>query len=58
MPKRIPRYREKPWVQDPDVQKRWQKILPKPKTKQGKEIKPKGGWQLWDWRTLEDVPQK
>lgn len=55
MARRKVRYPEKPWIKDPEVQKRWQKILDEAKEKPVIEIKPK--WNLSRWDTLEDVPQ-
>lgn len=55
MPRRQPRYPEKPWKPDPV---KWAKVLEwSGGAKLRREIEPKGGWQLWDWKTLEDRPQ-
>jgi len=58
MPKRKPSYPEKPWTPNPD---RWRKLIDSKKSHSSKlrseNPQPKGGWQLWDWKTLEDKPQ-
>jgi len=57
MPRRKPRHEERPWQPDPI---KWAKLLEVPKSessKMSRQIEPKSGWQLWDWRTLEDKPQ-
>jgi hypothetical protein len=54
MPRRKPRHVERPWQPDPE---KWKKLLEKKDTPKQGTLQPKGGWQLWDWRTLQDVPQ-
>lgn len=56
MPRRKTRHIEKPWQPDPS---RWKGFMEKGKgdPKMVAPDKPKGGWQLWDWKTLKDVPQ-
>jgi len=60
MPRCKSRHVEKPWIRDPEVLKRWQELIDEGKgtPKQGIPNKPSNGWQLWDWRTLEDKPQE
>jgi hypothetical protein len=59
MPRRKLRLVEKPWIRDPAVVKRWQEIIDEGRRLKGKSTpaEPSKGWELWDWRTLEDVPQ-
>lgn len=60
MPRRKIRHPEKPWIRDPAVLKRWQELIDEGKgaPKQGIPAEPSKGWQLWDWKTLKDVPQE
>ena len=57
MPRRKLIYPVKPHRMDARVEARFRELMGK-KEKKAPEIAPKNGWQLWDWRTLEDVPQK
>jgi hypothetical protein len=58
MPKKKIRYLEKPWIRDPKVVQRFQELIDQGKEKPPvKDPEPTGGWQLWDWKTLEDKPQ-
>lgn len=56
MARRIIRYPEKPWRPDPE---KWKKFLIPAKERANitAPLQPTIGWQLWDWRTLKDVPQ-
>jgi len=54
MPRRRQSYPEKPWKPDPA---KWAKLLQKEEGGKIRSPKPKDGWQLWRWDTLEDVPQ-
>lgn len=62
MPRRKVTYPEKPWKRDPAVVKRWQQLIDQGKSDGAKlrheNPEPAKGWQLWDWRTLEDKPQE
>jgi hypothetical protein len=55
MPRRKTRHVEKPWQPDPS---RWKGFMEKGKGVVKRDtLQPKGGWQLWDWKTFKDVPQ-
>jgi len=55
MPRRKPKYKETAWI--PDLEK-WRKLLDKKQVSSNAlQLAPKGGWQLFRWDTLEDVPQ-
>jgi len=54
MPRRKPKYKETAWI--PDLEK-WRKLLEKGDVLKRDTLQPKGGWQLFRWDTLEDVPQ-
>lgn len=58
MPRRKPKYPDKPYVPSEDARRRIAALMEPEKAKQlGLKDKwePKGGWQLWRWDTLEDV---
>jgi len=61
MPRRKPRYYEKPHVMDPEIRRRFQEFIDqgkkKPSPSKPKLPIPKPRWQLWRWDTLEDVDQ-
>jgi hypothetical protein len=52
MPRRLQFYPEKPWKPDPA---KWRIYLRA--ATDALQPAPKDGWQLWDWRTLNDAPQ-
>lgn len=54
MPRRKPKYPEKPW--HPDAA-RWKGYMEKGAVKHRLPDQPKGGWQLFRLDTLEDVDQ-
>jgi len=56
MARRRPKYPEKPWHPD---RARWKGFMVKGDVaKRDVPNEPKGGWQLWDWKTLKGVDQK
>jgi hypothetical protein len=58
MPRRKPKYPDKPYVPSEDARRRIAVLMEPEKAKEMKLIDkwaPKGGWQLWRWDDLTDV---
>jgi len=57
MPRRKSPYPDKPYIVSEDARRRFQALMEPKNVKEEIKWIPKGGWQLWRWDTLEDVPQ-
>jgi hypothetical protein len=60
MARRQQKYPDKPWIIPPERRRRWEELIDKGRglvKRPSPDPEPKGGWQLWDWNTLKDVPQ-
>lgn len=55
MPRRKPRFPDKPHIMAEDIRKKFQALIDKGKEKLSQLPEPK--WALWNRNTLEDVPQ-
>jgi hypothetical protein len=60
MARRQIKYYEKPHVMDPEIRRRFQEFIDQGKKRSSPSkptLKPKTGWLLYRWDTLEDVDQ-
>jgi hypothetical protein len=58
MPRRKSPYPDKPYVPTDDARRRLAALMEpevRDKLKLQEKWVPRGGWQLWNWQTLEDV---
>lgn len=59
MPRRKPRYPDKPHAMSESIAEKFRSFMEPKKAKDSKTpwAEPKGGWQLWRWDNLEDAKQ-
>jgi hypothetical protein len=59
MPRRKSPYQDKPYIPSEDARRRFAALMESKGKKKEVVDKwvPRGGWELWRWDTLEDVPQ-
>jgi hypothetical protein len=57
MPRRKPKYTNRPYVISEDAKRRFAVLMKKDEPEDRPPIKGAKKWELWRWDTLEDAPQ-